>query len=253
LVELLVVIGIAGVLMALLFPALSSAKEKSRRSVCNGNIRQFLGAVIMYGDDHDEYLPIATDNRGNYRSVRLSSTTFTNLVTYYLGNSNSMYCPNLVYATGTMGGYDPDSGYTIGYSYLAAVSLPAIPLGPDQVQSWTGPLKATDNGEVIADANYWCNPTASSSSSTSSAGTRSIQAMTVAPHTTGGGRVYAADSAAAGRSTTTASAVTPGASSTAGGAVGGNVGSLNGSVLWESMSKMKQYPASSTGGTLGNW
>src|ERR1035441_10591778 len=50
LLELLVVVAIAGVLMALLLPALSNAKETSRRSVCNQNIRQIILALAMYGN-----------------------------------------------------------------------------------------------------------------------------------------------------------------------------------------------------------
>jgi prepilin-type N-terminal cleavage/methylation domain-containing protein len=242
LLELVVVVAIAGVLMALLLPALSSAKEKSRRSVCGQNIRQDLTALTMYGaDDEQGRLPPATDNKGAYHSIRLSDFTFTNLVANYLADeSNSFYCPNLVYATGKMGGYDPSVGYTIGYSYLAAQGLPLTPRGPGQ--DWTGPLKADETGEVIADANYWS--------------TKSSQLMSVAPHTASGSIV--ATQAAAGSGIQPASAFqAPGASSTAIGAAGGNIGSLNGSVIWQPIHSMKEYPAAveldGSSGAFGNW
>jgi len=246
----MVVICIAGVLMALLLPALSTAKEKSRRSVCNGNLRQVIAALTLYAnDDEHGFLPPANDNRGDaYHSILLSSFTFTNLVGSYLGESNVLYCPNLVYETGKMGGYDPDAGYTIGYSYLATIALPAIPQGPNQVQSWSGPLKATENGEVIADANYWSKPASSVMAMNSS------RVITVAPHTSGGSSVLASQAgvpASAGVGSATAR-VAAGATSAAVGAMGGNVGSLDNSVIWLPIRAMKQYPAS-TDGALGNW
>jgi hypothetical protein len=46
----------------------------------------------------------------------------------------------------------------------------------------------------------------------------------------------------------------PGATSTVMGAVGGNIGSLNGSVVWRSIHSMTQYPASKDGmSAFGNW
>jgi prepilin-type N-terminal cleavage/methylation domain-containing protein len=245
LLELVLVIAIAGVLMALLLPALSNAKEKSRRSVCGQNMRQDIMALTMYGnDDKDGLLPSAIDNEGAFHSIRLSDSTFTNLVVTYLADeSNSLYCPNLVYAVGKMGGYDPRVGYTIGYNYLAAEALPITPKGPDQ--GWTGPLKADETGEVIADANYWS--------------TDSSQLMTVAPHAPGGSIVAtpAVSSAASPMVNSASACPAPGATSAAMGAVGGNIGSLNGSVIWQPIHSMRQYPASieldGSSAAFGNW
>jgi len=239
LLELLVVICIAGVLMALLLPALSQAKEKSRRSVCNQNIRQVILALTMYGDaDPYERLPLATDIKGGYHSIRLSSVTFSNLVEPYLsGESNSLYCPNLVYDTGTMGGYDPlTDTFTIGYSYLAAQITSAGAKGPGF--SWNGPVKATDPTlQVIADANYWS--------------TTDSQAMTLVPHSPSGPVV--ASAAILSTSSPASTSPTAGSPSTAMGAMGGNIGSLDGSVIWRPIRLMSQYPASTDGSALGNW
>ena len=234
----MVVICIAGVLMALLLPALSQAKEKSRRSVCNQNMHQVILALTFYGND-DPYnrLPPATDNKGDYHAIRLSSFTFTNIVdNYFDGESNNLYCPNLVYSTGMMGGYDPAIGFTIGYNYLAAEAESAGAKGPSL--PWQGPVKASETKLVIADANYWS----------------ASEAMTLAPHTVCGPLVAkAAVAASLSASATASTSPAPGSSSAAMGGVGGNVGTLPGSVFWRSIRSMSQYPASQDGTALGNW
>ncbi|MBI3416524.1 MAG: prepilin-type N-terminal cleavage/methylation domain-containing protein [Verrucomicrobia bacterium] len=61
LIELLVVIAIIAILAAMLLPALSKAKEASKRAKCLNNLHQMGLAMLMYADDQDGYIP-----RGNY-------------------------------------------------------------------------------------------------------------------------------------------------------------------------------------------
>ena len=64
LIELLVVVAIIAILAAILLPALTKAKERSRRAVCSSQARQIVMALHIYADDHNGIYPrTAADSR----------------------------------------------------------------------------------------------------------------------------------------------------------------------------------------------
>ncbi len=56
LIELLVVIAIIALLMAILMPALSKAREQGKRAVCLSNVKQLTVAWLMYADENTDRL-----------------------------------------------------------------------------------------------------------------------------------------------------------------------------------------------------
>ena len=63
LIELLVVITILSILMALLSPALKSAREMARSSVCMNNLKTLTEVSLLYETEHDGWFPCSNDGQ----------------------------------------------------------------------------------------------------------------------------------------------------------------------------------------------
>ena len=57
-IELLVVIGIIGILAGMLMPSLARAKQKANATKCLNHLRQLELALTIYGDDHNGEFPL---------------------------------------------------------------------------------------------------------------------------------------------------------------------------------------------------
>ena len=57
LIELLVAVAIIGILVSLLLPSLSKAREAGKRTVCLSNLKQLAIPIVMYNGNNDSYFP----------------------------------------------------------------------------------------------------------------------------------------------------------------------------------------------------
>jgi prepilin-type N-terminal cleavage/methylation domain-containing protein/prepilin-type processing-associated H-X9-DG protein len=69
LVELLVVIGIIALLITILLPAMTRAREQANRVACSSNVRSFCQALIMIAQDNKGQFPDLVNSDGQYDST----------------------------------------------------------------------------------------------------------------------------------------------------------------------------------------
>lgn len=101
LVELLVVIGIIALLVAILLPALSRAREQARATQCLSNLKQVGQGMIMFSIDNKGHLPqIGTAGTGSEQiDVTGTGTTVNVLVRWFGGLYGT---PQQFYGPGSM-------------------------------------------------------------------------------------------------------------------------------------------------------
>ncbi len=93
LIELLVVIAIIAILAAILFPVFARAREKARQTTCLSNVKQLTLGLLMYAQDYDERLVIAS----NWHIVvngAVRTTYWHRPLEVYVNNNQLFNCPS---------------------------------------------------------------------------------------------------------------------------------------------------------------
>ena len=107
LVELLVVVAIIALLVSILLPGLSKAREQAKKSVCLNNCHQWAMLVSIYSIDNDDAFPArAVSDSGNcwqgwpneYYDARNGSATLDlleNFIKEYIHKREEIVCPGV--------------------------------------------------------------------------------------------------------------------------------------------------------------
>ncbi len=144
LIELLVVMGILGILAGMLLPVLSNMVERRRRVVCVNNLSQIAKATQVYANENDGYAPnmlLAThgllpylqlksvDDLNNTRHVFYCPSASGKLIVT-TGSPTTQFVPDAVYggAYSTMGGLQC-YGYNVGLLPGFEVNNEWLPIG----------------------------------------------------------------------------------------------------------------------------
>jgi len=131
------VISIIALLIALLLPSLTSAREAAKLAVCASNLRQNAMAILVYGEDYEEQIPYVPNSQGDpphhwswpYVSWQAANDGHRGpgLLVYggYLSSPDSLYCvtqePGTLYAREDYENWPlPPTGNTsrIGYDMI---------------------------------------------------------------------------------------------------------------------------------------
>lgn len=98
LIELLIVIAVIAILLALLLPALQSAKQKVYTASCVNSMRQIGQAIYLYINDNNDYPPAPYEwanymLNGNYIPSRNTTKLYGSLAVFKI--RHLMICPML--------------------------------------------------------------------------------------------------------------------------------------------------------------
>ncbi|MDB5292241.1 MAG: N-terminal cleavage protein [Phycisphaerales bacterium] len=135
LVELLTVIGIIGVLLAIVLPVVSRARESANRIKCASNLRSLGQIILMFAKDHHGRVPEGQNTpysgAGGFNPTWMYTKDYFVLVDQYGANQALFICPSS--ATASLG---PSAfPYGQGSEIAARAELDELPDNPKKVQA----------------------------------------------------------------------------------------------------------------------
>jgi prepilin-type N-terminal cleavage/methylation domain-containing protein len=147
LIELLVVVAIIAVLISILLPSLSRARDMAKSAQCLSNQKQIITAMYLYTNDYAERLPL-WGNATTYDSTRM----WDYVLSPYLQNKGKsvyefLHCPDRT----------PQElcSYGVNYCFVFGIEGNAFyPKSMKLTELQPGTLLTGETKEI----NYFCNP-----------------------------------------------------------------------------------------------
>ncbi len=136
LIELLVVVAVLGMLMAILVPALGSAKARAKRVTCAVNLRSLAGADVMYSYDYNGYV---SRNSG----IGLAPSVF-----HLLARNQQITLASSRWPVGDGSGFE--SEYAMAYTRIKWLQCPSFPVSPWPVSYVVNAFDPSDVGNEIS-------------------------------------------------------------------------------------------------------
>lgn len=155
LVEVLVVIGIIGVLISLLLPALNRAREQAKGVKCLSNLRQLAQAAVMYAGQSQGFFPISRNSMIEEWDFTQTSPTTIVPGLLWQGQTNLavQQCPS--YDTRSTTASDPFTGYNYNTSYIGGGFGEVTPLGNPHVRpAKFGTIRRSPEIALFGDGQY---------------------------------------------------------------------------------------------------
>ena len=89
LIELLVVVAIIALLVSILIPSLTQAKDLARMAICQSNLHHIAFAYVFYVEDHNNYMPPAYHYSGDGTPGHQVGRTWAFLISEYAKGTKS--------------------------------------------------------------------------------------------------------------------------------------------------------------------